>query len=195
MTPLHAAMRIDGPENVEMVRLLLERKANPNAGDADGLTPLMALVDRILELTQLSEEENITQDSSQGIPYCFQVLKLLIDHGADINAGDNHGNTVLPRAIPVYAPYLNLELLETFIRFGADINTPNNDGYTVLDYAFANRKIAEIYNNQKLADQYDQVCALLEKHDALKGQPQKRGKDKDKSEDKIEDKSGDEVEN
>jgi ankyrin repeat protein len=175
--PLHAAMRIDGPEHIQRAELLLEWKANPNARDGDGCTPLMLLVDHILDLTQSlelakeHEEENRIQGFSQGISCCFQVLKLLIDHHADIHVQDDQENTILPRAFPWHVPYLNLELVDLLIDLGADVNTQNNRGYTSIDYAIVNRNIAKANNNQELVDQYDRIIELLLKHGAAKGHP------------------------
>ncbi|MDR1334424.1 MAG: ankyrin repeat domain-containing protein [Holosporaceae bacterium] len=196
-TPLHAAMHIDNFEHVKRVEILLGQGANPNARDADGCTPLMALAEHILELTRLrelargNEEENTTQGFSQGISCGFQVLELLTHYDADINAQDNNGNSVLVRAIPWCARYLNLELIKKLIKLGAAVNFPNNDGYKVLDHAIVHKKVAENMDNRKLADEYDQVIELLLVHGATKGHPKNETESQPQDEDETEDKAAD----
>ena len=64
------------------------------------------------------------------IYYHYGLYDLLLKYGADPNACDADGNTVL-----MYHRH-NLELLNYFIEAGADINAKNNNGETVLSMAF-----------------------------------------------------------
>ena len=72
-TPLHAAAFYG---QVDITRLLLQHKADDNAQDLDGKTPLH----------KASENGNVGQ---------VNVARLLLEHGADVNARDNYGNTPL----------------------------------------------------------------------------------------------------
>ena len=62
----------------------------------------------------------------------LEVVKYLLENGADINAKDsNWGYTVLIYA----AEYVNLETVQFLIENGADFNIKNNEGKTALDLA------------------------------------------------------------
>ena len=65
----------------------------------------------------------------------LNIVKILLDAGADVNAVDDFGETALKKA--VYARYSpeNLELIEMLIVAGADPNIANDDGETPLMYA------------------------------------------------------------
>jgi hypothetical protein len=56
------------------------------------------------------------------------VIGFLIENGADVNAGDKHGYTVLYHA----GEWNNLEIAKLLIENGADMNVENDGGYTPL---------------------------------------------------------------
>ena len=59
------------------------------------------------------------------------IIQLLIDHGADINARDFNGNTALHIACKDY--HMKKEsILNTLIHLGADVNLQNSLGQTCL---------------------------------------------------------------
>lgn len=61
----------------------------------------------------------------------YEVVKLLIEHGADVNARKGTYNTV---EIPLmYAvQYERFDIAKLLIDNGADVNTKDNDGKTPL---------------------------------------------------------------
>jgi ankyrin repeat protein len=62
---------------------------------------------------------------------------MLLDHGADINAVDNSGKTVLHAAFKtVYG--VNYNCIKMLLDHGADINAVDSSGNTVLHAAFDN---------------------------------------------------------
>jgi len=77
-TPLHSAIIMGGNEDV--VFFLLEKHANPNVGDSQGMTPLMYAV-------------------NYGDAYT-NVVRALITAGADVNARDRFGNDALDSLPP-----------------------------------------------------------------------------------------------
>ena len=94
--------------NFEKVKLLIEKGADIDAKDNDGVTALM-YVSRAGDL---------------------EIAKYLLENGADINAKDSKwGYTALIYA----AEYVNLEIVQFLIESGADVNIKNNDGKTALD--------------------------------------------------------------
>ena len=91
--------------SADCMKLLLEKKANPNLKNMFGQTPLM---------------------------YCTHDIgrmKLLLQYGADINAKSNSGNTPLLIACIGYGQYENLKFL---IDKGADPLARNNNKETSL---------------------------------------------------------------
>jgi hypothetical protein len=108
--PLHAGL-ISG--NIEVVRILIEYDpAAINAGDGTGWTPL-----------HWATEGHNFEDGS--------VLRLLLDHGADINVQSQIGRT------PLHVATYNgaLEVVRVLLEHGADVEVTNNDGQTVLQVA------------------------------------------------------------
>lgn len=120
-TPLHIAA---ANGHVEAMRLLLDRGANIEAHNAshhdpdlEGLTPLglVALIDYDTETPS---------DTS----WTVEVMRLLLDRGANIEARCDRGYTPLHLA----AWDCNVEALELLISRGSKIDVQNKSGYTAL---------------------------------------------------------------
>jgi ankyrin repeat protein len=125
-TPFFLASRT---ADVELMRVLLELGANPNAANADGTTPLMAAAG----LGTQSPGED------PGTPLeCMEAVKLILSLGADVNAVDKNGETALHAAA-----YKNLpEMVEYLVSKGADIriwHRQNKYGWTPLTIAMGYR--------------------------------------------------------
>lgn len=111
-TPLHAAVH---GENLETILLLLERGANFNEmGDYLQLLFVAAII----------EEPKP------------QLIKTLIEKGANVNARDKDGRTAL---IFIYdqgcsRKYPTQEGAELLLKYGADINARDKNGLTALMY-------------------------------------------------------------
>jgi ankyrin repeat protein len=125
--PLHAAA---SSGNFEVVRILIEYDpAYINARDEDEWTPLF----------WASEGHNFKDGS---------VPRLLLEHGADINAQSQSGRTPLHVASDNGA----LEVVCLLLERGADVEAKSNVGKTALQYA---------------ADmEHDEVVELLREHGA-----------------------------
>jgi len=81
-----------------------------------------------------------------------EVMKYMIEKGANINHVNNTGST------PLHAGSLNGygTCMELLIDKGADINFKNKYGYTPLNYADSNsRGHSPIYNNVETLDESD----------------------------------------
>jgi Ankyrin repeats (3 copies)/Ankyrin repeats (many copies) len=123
--PLHAAAF---SENFEVARILIEY--NPtyiNARDGDGLTPLLCA----------SEGRSFKDDSA---------VRLLLEHGADINAQNQFGWTSLHWASINGA----LEVVRLLLEHGADVQVKNNSGRTALQVAawYGHDKIVKLLGEQ-----------------------------------------------
>lgn len=59
----------------------------------------------------------------------FKLAKILVDHGADVNAQDNYGNSILSTAVANYSGEKDLlKIIHLLLLSGADINKENKYG-------------------------------------------------------------------
>ena len=125
MNPLHAAA---SSGNLEVVRILIEsHPAYINARDKDWWTPLF----------WTSRRHNFNDGS---------VLRLLLEHGADVNAQNRVGRTPLHRASLNGA----LEVARLLLEHDADVEAKSIIGETAL---------------QEAADRgHEEVVGLLREH-------------------------------
>ena len=105
-SPLHVAVK-EG--DIEVVKHLLDKGADPNIQGAFGETPLHVAVDRGYE----------------------NIVKLLLEKGANPNIQSNEGNTPLHLAVVSSFADIAYELLKA----GADKTIKNKAGKTPLDLA------------------------------------------------------------
>ena len=61
----------------------------------------------------------------------MDVVKILVERGADMNKADNNGATPLLIA----SQKGHVDVVKILVERGADINKATNDGYTPLDVA------------------------------------------------------------
>ena len=128
-TPATAVRSCWGPllrGEVEVVRLLVEHGADVNAQDNDGYTALLAAA--------------VSGAVSGAMPGAVllgpvelvkvEIVRLLVEHGADVNAQDNDGYT----ALLVAAMLGDVEVVRLLVEHGADVNAQDNDGRTALTY-------------------------------------------------------------
>ncbi|KAE8963133.1 hypothetical protein PR003_g30589 [Phytophthora rubi] len=125
-TPLHMAV---SKARLEMAKLLLEEgQADVNATDYQDNTALLLLAamtsSDMDEYTSDSEEEE--EESVQ-----LQMARLLLEHGADVNAANTATATPLHHAMRRY----DLELMDVLLAHGVDVNQRNRFGDTPLHQA------------------------------------------------------------
>ena len=128
-------------ERDEIIRLLLDRGADVNFPSESGNTPLLSaidkrnsalvkvLLDRGAAVAGLSEA---IQNGETGI------VRLLVQHGADVNARDKKGSTPLIEAVRMENPDIVRFLLES----GADLEAEDALGNAPLFYAREGRSEA-----------------------------------------------------
>ena len=131
-TPLHRAIEGDWnterkTENLEIIRLLIDKGADVNVKDDNENTPLHLSTNR-------------------------KISELLIGQGADVNAKDYSGGT------PLHSIIFNedKDLVALLITNGADLNSMNEDGQTPLDYL----------SSEELEGVTAEIAILLRKHGA-----------------------------
>ncbi len=140
-------------EHAEIQELLLEFGADPGLTDNRGATALHYAVgagDALQMIPRLIEKgakiNAIAQGWSQQTPFmmvsllyfqgddsirCAKVMRLLAEHGADIDTVDESGYTVLINAVVNDKP----DLVRLMIELGADVDIKAKDGLSALDWA------------------------------------------------------------
>jgi ankyrin repeat protein len=107
-TPLHTAIqRVEGPHIVHVAQLLMER-GEPIDEKSEGKTPLIAAAERGL----------------------LELVDLLLERGAAVNARDNHGKDALIHA----ASHGFVDVVTLLLRRGADVRTADHKGKRAIDY-------------------------------------------------------------
>ncbi|OBS20434.1 hypothetical protein FPOA_06804 [Fusarium poae] len=186
-TPMHIAVDWKKPTIVEY---LLQQGADPNARDSDGVPVIMAAADSgdadvvqwlldkgsVTNLTSYSDERTALQEA---VPHP-EVVRVLLQHGADITTSNSESRTPLDFAIS--SNYLEsvqiilekcrdvldldsetirqelclavvngfTDVVGALLEAGADVNTVNEDGESLL-------MLAVKHNAES-----DMVCKILE---------------------------------
>jgi hypothetical protein len=107
-----ALMKAAASGNAEVIRILLETGADPNARNKKGETALMA--------------------AAKSYRHCGDTMLLLIENGADLNAQDERGRTALHHAV---AGKCAAEAVGLLIAHGTDLNVPDDKGSCPLHLA------------------------------------------------------------
>src|SRR6056297_3021193 len=122
MTALHHASHMC---KTPAVQLLLSRGADFEIQDAFGWTPLA----RAIFLPARTDERN------------FEVVKLLLEYGADVNGWDKKGDSLLMNAV---LKNDNANSIKAIIDRGPEINATNSNGMTPLMLAARNNQNPKI---------------------------------------------------
>ena len=113
-TPLHLAASNTRPEAVQM---LLEHNADVNLQNAEGDTPLYMAVSEV-------------SDSPQEAGKAIDMVRRLLEHGADTNTGRRH-STPLHRA----STDGSLEVVRLLLSYGAIVDAMDGEGRTPFEAA------------------------------------------------------------
>lgn len=155
-TPLHYAIR---EVNLDVCKLLIEKKANLSATNYLGATPLHLACQSsqcdALEIARmlLDNQADMTLRNKRGRTPLhdvaetlgYSMLNLLLDRAGNVDIKDYEHCTPLHLMISQYSE-CSREHVKLLIEKGADVNAQNLDGWTPLLTALANQKygIAEI---------------------------------------------------
>ena len=72
----------------------------------------------------------------------LELVKYLVEHGADINAKDKSGNT----ALMIASKDMNLEMVKYLVEHGADVNAKNAEGKTALYFVYKEENSSITYH-------------------------------------------------
>ncbi len=116
-------------DNLEMIQFLIDHGADVNVQDRSGRTALMnSVADGDIKCPNVRKDfGNIYFHLEPNA----EVIDLLIKHGADLDAQNRNGQTVLILAISGR----QVEVAKDLIKRGADIHKETRDGATALHYA------------------------------------------------------------
>lgn len=120
-TPLHRAAR---GGDVESVRLLLQHGADPELPQVQGITPLQLAAG-------LGHGGADTRGRFYNENQAIDVLNVLIEGGAEVNAQDGQGRSALHGAVRKGWT----KVIQLLVEAGADPNLADSNGLTPLDYA------------------------------------------------------------
>jgi len=147
---LNALMCFAGRGNLHKVKFLKEKGIGVNTADCDGFTALMAASKAMymdpnkyddygdFEAKHMKGRNNDTDKIFDAIrkheeQIYLDVIKYLIQSGADVNAKDKYGQTALIYAVG--NDWGVLEIVKYLAEHGADINVTLESGRTALDIA------------------------------------------------------------
>jgi ankyrin repeat protein len=119
-TPFWRAAR---SADLAVMRLLLEKGANPNQPTDDHTTPLLAAA--------TGQGARFAGGEERPIPEFIEALRLCLDKGSDINATNDRGDTAMHAAAERGAD----EMVQFLADHGAKLDVKNKSGRTPLDVA------------------------------------------------------------
>ena len=158
-TPLTVA----NMNNTALIRLLIERGANPKLAGRDGFTALMYAAaagnaEAIKLLLSKGADVNAANTAGGKVPRgevalkhltalmlavpfgTPEAVKALLDGGADVKLRDIRGMTALMLAMA--SDHQNPEVVRMLISAGSDVNAKDNNGEAVMDWARKNPNAA-----------------------------------------------------
>ncbi|MGI9240617.1 MAG: ankyrin repeat domain-containing protein [Verrucomicrobiales bacterium] len=150
--------------DIPLMKLLIELGADPEIPNTQGCMPILAAAG--VGVFAPGEEAGLLDDALEAVVYLLEI-------GADINAVDKSGETVMHGAAYKCAP----EMIRLLDQRGAKIevwNTKNKSGWTPLMIAQGFRP----GNFRPIAEVTEAISVVMESHGLTPPPPPERGKKK-----------------
>ena len=146
-TPLVRAAKAG---DIEAIRMLLDKHADPNVATADGITPLLAAAG-------VGSRDSDTRGRYKTEQDAIEAVKVLLDAGAQINVADNRGQTALHGA----SFWGWNALVQVLADRGARLDVKDRRGMTPIDSAMG-RAGGNGFGGNRI-DVHEDTAALLKK--------------------------------
>jgi ankyrin repeat protein len=147
--------------NIELLKFLLEQKANPNLASGNAQTPLeyaarssnIEIVRILLEAGARTDIEAVGRDTplhSAAANGSAEIVQLLLSKGADVNARGQGGRTALHALVTPPRPNdtRRVTIAKLIIESGGKIDALNSQGQTPLTLAqqMGNNELIELFS-------------------------------------------------
>lgn len=124
--------------NINMVELLLSQGAKINKQDKTTMEEAGGLLEKTISSTKPSINRTVSEKPvTLSNERMFNLIKLFIKSGYDINFGDSNNETILISASKTG----NVAVAQYLISAGANVNQVTNYGYTALYWAARNNDL------------------------------------------------------
>lgn len=134
MTPLLAAVVLN--KDLKMLDLLIEKGADVNYRGKDGRLILENALHSNKEMVAflIDKGAKVSPDimAKYKVYENIEMLELLLAHGADINAKDKNGETILMNAVRRVGWDLDVDFIKKLLDHGAKADMKDRTGVTVL---------------------------------------------------------------
>ena len=123
----------------EIIRLLLEASADPNAQNDSGSTPLHIAVQIAAYASRPEAPARFSGNTDDSLENIYATIELLLQHGADAATRDNHGQSALflylANLIESESYNADPEIVKLLLEHGTEVTAENDTDAMVMTYA------------------------------------------------------------
>jgi ankyrin repeat protein len=163
---------------LDILKLIIETKADPNLRNSQGLTPLQIVIQgrgwfdaaNLLlkagaDVNQVSYKGTSLLDSLITLRH-LKLIKIFIDRGAKVNTADKFGETPLHKAVKTG----DIKIVEMLLETGANLHAHDNDGWTAMSLAIriSNLDLVHYFLDKGVDPNYKGYKNWTYAHDAVK---------------------------
>ncbi|XP_008215272.1 putative ankyrin repeat protein RF_0381 [Nasonia vitripennis] len=131
-TRLHSAVRSYNSDLGPIKSLLEQDVSDIDVANSEGQTPLHLVLVTFNELVKSSRFPLGYMAYRWSLYDKMDLIELLLDYGADVNAVDANGDTILHLLVVQRDGFVCKKIAELLLKYGADVNVANVNGDTPL---------------------------------------------------------------